>query len=187
MIPSEFSTIVEATQKHTHTVMFLHGREDFGSDLAQYFFDSKSHNGESLGEIFPSVKWVFPAAKLLYCAMRDEEFRKNSFTEALNGEEIISQWFDLWDLDTPYERQELMIDGLRESMQQILEIVREEAAIVPLRNIILGGISQGNATALMTLLSSGLNLAGYIGLSSWLLSITSLAIFRKASRTIEIP
>lgn len=60
------------------------------------------------------------------------------------------------------------MDGLRESTQQIIEIIREEEAIVSREKIILGGISQGNATAIMTLLSSGLNFAGYIGLSSWL-------------------
>lgn len=43
---SDTTTIVEHLgSKHTHTVIFLHGREDFGSDLAQYFFDSKASDG----------------------------------------------------------------------------------------------------------------------------------------------
>lgn len=44
--PSDATTIVNHSgDTHTHTVIFLHGREDYGSDLAQYFFDSKSSDG----------------------------------------------------------------------------------------------------------------------------------------------
>ncbi len=44
--PSDVTTVITPLgSKHTHTVIFLHGREDFGSDLAQYFFDSKSSDG----------------------------------------------------------------------------------------------------------------------------------------------
>ncbi|KAF8850772.1 alpha/beta-hydrolase [Acephala macrosclerotiorum] len=154
--------------KHTHTIIFLHGREDFGSDLAQYFFDSKASDGRSLAEIFPSVRWVFPTAKMRYSAQRDFEFSNSSFAEALKGEEIISQWFDVWDIKTPAEKEELMIPGLQESIEDILDIVRAESQTVPLDRIILGGISQGCATAILTLLSSDLQLGGFIGFCSWL-------------------
>ncbi|CZR67002.1 uncharacterized protein PAC_16901 [Phialocephala subalpina] len=166
--PSNETTYVAPRDKHTHTVIFLHGREDFGSDLAQYFFDSKASNGRSLADIFPSIRWVFPTAKMRYSAQRDFEFSNSSFAEALKGEEIISQWFDIWSIDAPTEEEELMIPGLQESIGQILDIVKEEAKIVPMDRIILGGISQGCATAILTLLSSELELGGFIGLSSWL-------------------
>ena len=61
-----------------------------------------------------------------------------------------------------------MVPGLRESVGRVLEIVRREAKLVPLRNIVLGGISQGCATAIFALLSSGLELGGFVGLCSWL-------------------
>jgi len=166
--PSDVTTFVEPTESHTHTVIFLHGREDFGSDLAQYFFDSKSSDNKSIAELFPSVKFVFPTSALRFCARRDLEFSTSTFAESLKGEEIISQWFDVWDLDSPLEKQDLMIPGIRESTVQILDIVQEEAKSVPLNRIILGGISQGCATAILTLLSSGMAIGGFIGLCSWL-------------------
>ena len=168
-VPSDATTIVAPSGKnHTHTVIFLHGREDFGSDLAQYFFDSKASDGRSLAEIYPSVRWVFPTAKLRYSAQRDFEFSNSSFAEALKGEEIISQWFDIWDITTPEDKEDLIIPGLKESIGHILEIIKEEAQEIPLERIILGGISQGCATAILTLLSSGMDLGGFIGWCSWL-------------------
>jgi lysophospholipase-2 len=168
-VPSDATTIVAPSGKnHTHTVIFLHGREDFGSDLAQYFFDSKASDGSSLAEIYPSVRWVFPTAKLRYSAQRDFEFSNSSFAEALKGEEIISQWFDVWDITTPEDKEGLMIPGLKESIGQILKIIKDEAQEIPLERIILGGISQGCATAILTLLSSGIDFGGFIGWCSWL-------------------
>lgn len=61
-----------------------------------------------------------------------------------------------------------MIPGLQESVEQITDLIKEEAKTVPLDHIILGGISQGCATAVLTLLSSGLRLGGLVGLCSWL-------------------
>ncbi|KAL3426810.1 phospholipase carboxylesterase [Phlyctema vagabunda] len=168
-VPSDSTTIIAPlSTNHTHTVIFLHGREDFGEDLAHYFFDSTSSDGSSLAELFPSTKWVFPTAKLRYSAQRDFEFSSSSFAESLKGEEIISQWFDVWDIKAPNEKQDLMIAGLQESIKDIIQIIQEEAEIIPLERVFLGGISQGCATGIHALLYSGLQLGGFIGLSSWL-------------------
>ncbi|KAG0651908.1 Aspyridones efflux apdF [Hyphodiscus hymeniophilus] len=168
-VPSEDATVVAPlSSEHTHTIIFLHGREDFGEDLARYFFDSKASDGRSLAEIFPSVKWVFPTARLRYSAQRDFEFSSSSFADALKEEEIISQWFDVWDIKNPEKKQDLMIPGIQESVEEILKVIKKESEIVPQERIILGGISQGCATAMISFLSSGLSLGGFIGLSSWL-------------------
>ena len=50
---------------------------------------------EHLLRSFPSVKWIFPTAKLRYSARRDAEFSSSSFWDALKGQEIITQWLDL--------------------------------------------------------------------------------------------
>jgi len=43
--PSNATTIVDPTgDKNTYTVIFFFGCENFGSDLAQYFFDNKISN-----------------------------------------------------------------------------------------------------------------------------------------------
>jgi lysophospholipase-2 len=167
--PSTSTTVVAPLgDSHTHTVIFLHGREDFGEDCAQDFLNYKALDGRTLAEIFPSIKWIFPTAKLRYSARRDLEFSSSSFAELLKGEEVISQWFDLWDIKTPYEKQHLIVDGLRESIDDIFNIVQEESKTVPLGRLVLGGMSQGCATAIFTLLYSGLTLGGFIGMYSWL-------------------
>jgi lysophospholipase-2 len=167
--PSSDTTYVLPSGLHTYTMIFLHGREDFGDDLAENFFDSKSSTtGKSLSELFPTIKFVFPTAKMLYSAQRDFEFTNSSFAAALKGEEIISQWFDVWDLKNEEEKQHLMIPGLQDSIQQISNIIKVEVEQVPAENILLGGISQGCVAALYTLLASHIQIGGFIGLSSWL-------------------
>ncbi|PMD37271.1 alpha/beta-hydrolase, partial [Hyaloscypha variabilis F] len=151
---------------HTHTVIFLHGREDYGTYMAEILYDTDS-DGRTLPERFPSTRWVFPTAKIRFSAKRKEELNISSFP-TLEREEFLSQWFDIWDVRNPDEKAHLSIPGLQESIKQIVEIIQEEARMVPMESIILGGISQGCATAILTLLSSGLGLGGYIGWCGWL-------------------
>lgn len=100
------------------------------------------------------MKWVFPTSKLRTSARRELEFSTSPLAASLKGEEIISQWFDIWDIETPKEKEELMVPGLKESIEEILVITRGESEFVPLENIILGGMSQGCATAILTILST---------------------------------
>lgn len=81
----------------------------------------------------------------------------------------MSQWFDMWSTQDPYERQNEQQEELNNTVSAILQIIQDEAAIVggP-QNIILGGISQGCASAIHALLRQEARLAGFIGLSSWL-------------------
>lgn len=71
-------------------------------------------------------------------------------------------------VENPSEKEEIQRDGLLESVITILQIIREEALLVPLKDIILAGISQGCAAAIFTLLCGGVRLGGFIGLSSWI-------------------
>jgi lysophospholipase II len=61
------------------------------------------------------------------------------------------------------------IDGLRESVKEILNLIRTMAVLISPDRIILGGIGQRCASAIPTLLYDGIRLGGFIGLSSWLL------------------
>ncbi|PQE26621.1 phospholipase carboxylesterase protein [Rutstroemia sp. NJR-2017a BVV2] len=78
------------------------------------------------------------------------------------------QWFDMWSVENPSEREEIQKEGLRESVSAILELIHQEAKIVPLERIFLGGISQGCATANLALLCGGMKLGGFVGLCSWM-------------------
>jgi predicted esterase len=66
------------------------------------------------------------------------------------------QWFDNWKLTAPDERPEWMVEGLRESAAFVQGIVREEVRKVGYENVVLGGLSQGCAAILTTMiLNSG--------------------------------
>ncbi|PVH86037.1 alpha/beta-hydrolase [Cadophora sp. DSE1049] len=140
-------------ERHTHTIILLHGRDSIASEFAEELFESQASDGRTLREIFPTVKWVFPTSKLRRSARFNVE---------------MSQWFDIWSVENPDERFNIQIEGMRESVGEILSIVREEAAMVPVERIFLGGISQSAATAIHALLYGGVKLEGFIGMCSWL-------------------
>jgi lysophospholipase II len=138
---------------HTHTIILLHGRDSIASEFADEFFESQASDGRTAPDIFPAIKWVFPSSQLRTSARFETK---------------MSQWFDTWSVEDPSEKEELQLAGLRESIGRILSIVRSEALLVPPERIILGGISQGCATAIHVLVCGGIRLGGFIGFSSWL-------------------
>ncbi|PMD52754.1 uncharacterized protein K444DRAFT_668422 [Hyaloscypha bicolor E] len=94
--PSKSTTTVNPLGAgHTHTIIFLHGREDFGEYMAEFLSD-KSSDGRTLPVKFPTMHWVFPTAKIRFSARRKEELCISSFP-SLESEQFISQWFDAWD------------------------------------------------------------------------------------------
>ncbi|RYP37317.1 hypothetical protein DL767_002960 [Monosporascus sp. MG133] len=143
--------------QHTHTVIFLHGRDSVAEEFAAEFFESEASEGESgnrtLLNLFPTIRWVFPTAPML----RSERF-----------DTIMSQWFDMWAVESPEDKPEIQQEGLRRSVKTILGIVLSEETFVPRSKIFLGGISQGFATALATFFAGGQGFAGLIGLCSWM-------------------
>lgn len=152
---------------HPHTIIFLHGRGSTNQELADEFFESEASEPadlpRTLPDLFPTIRWVFPAAPVLRAARFDTD---------------MSQWFDMWAVENPTERAEIQHDGLRRSVEAILEIVRDEEAHFKegMPKIFLAGISQGFATAVAAYFSAGARngnatttrLAGLIGLSSWM-------------------
>jgi len=138
---------------HTHTIIFLHGRDSNADEFAAELFESQATDDRTLPEIFPSIKWVFPTSKPRRSARFDAD---------------MTQWFDMWSVEEPEERGELQIEGLRKSVHAIWQIIKSEAAIISMDRIILAGISQGCATAVHVLLAGDVKLGGFIGLCGWL-------------------
>lgn len=138
---------------HSHTIILLHGRDSIASEFADEFFESQVSDGRTLPEMFPTVKWIFPASKIRNSARFNSE---------------MSQWFDIWSVEEPSEQKEIQIGGLRDSIGEILSIIRNETLLIPPTRIILGGISQGCATAIHTLLYGRVRLGGFIGFCGWL-------------------
>ncbi|KAI5918633.1 lysophospholipase II [Camillea tinctor] len=142
---------------HTHTVIFLHGRDSNAREFADEFFESEASKPENqprtLLDLFPSIKWVFPNAP----ASHSERFGSQ-----------MSQWFDMWSVDNPREHPELQRPGLERSIEQILDVIKNEERLVPRERIFLCGISQGFATAVATFFATREEFAGLLGLCSWM-------------------
>ncbi|PKS10953.1 hypothetical protein jhhlp_002712 [Lomentospora prolificans] len=139
--PGALLVIPPASQLHTHTVVFLHGRGDSARKFAEglhYFADSRNR---SLFEIFPTFRWVFPQAPLSVPASRPKD--------------RINQWFDVWNVRDYSEKEELQAPGLSESVVYIRRLLEQEAAALGGRwdRVVLAGISQGGATSMHTLLN----------------------------------
>ncbi len=58
---------------------------------------------------FPTTRWVFPASKI----------RNSARFEA-----PMSQWLDMWSVENHLEQNEIQIDRLRESVREILDVIR---------------------------------------------------------------
>ena len=157
----DFGThIVAATSQHTHTIVFLHGRGSNACEFESEFFESQASDGRFLTQIFPGMKWVFPCAAMRYAQTEHEDMH---------------QWFDMTSVREPSRDQEQQLQGLRESVEFIWDIMKKEADEVGgINKVFLGGISQGCATAIIALLAGGVRIAGFVGLSSWLPLQTSI-------------
>ncbi|KAK2799591.1 hypothetical protein FQN50_008429 [Emmonsiellopsis sp. PD_5] len=146
-------TIPPLQPPHKQTLILLHGRGSnaplFSHQLLTTPFPiptttstltGTTHSGPiaTLRTAFPHAKFVFPTASRRPTA----QFNRS----------LINQWFDCW---TPYEipiqREELQIEGLRESVGFIHEVVRGEVEGVEggAGRVIVGGLSQGCAAGLV--------------------------------------
>ncbi|KAI1454618.1 alpha/beta-hydrolase [Annulohypoxylon moriforme] len=131
-----------APHKHTHTVVFLHGRGDTSQNMADALLRwTRDSRGRTLIDEFPSVRWVFPQAE-------------ESLVETTG--DFWHQWFDIWNILDMTDREELQAFGLKESVESVRRIVRREArAVGGYDRVVLAGISQGGATAAHVLLHLG--------------------------------
>ncbi|KAF2431705.1 alpha/beta-hydrolase [Tothia fuscella] len=139
--------IVAPTKPHPHTIILLHGRDSTAQEFSSELFESQASDDRTLPEIFPSVKWGFPTSKL----RMSQRFQTG-----------LSQWFDIWSLEDPQEKLELQVEELKESVEFIKSVVKEEVKIVGVENVILGGTSQGCATAIHALFHGNMKLGGFI-------------------------
>lgn len=145
---------------HSHTIIFLHGRDSIAAEFASELFESEASEPtdkpRTIRDLFPTVRWVFPTAPVLRSARFDTD---------------MSQWFDMWSTEDPDERPEIQVPGLRASVSGLGDVVREEEKRVTRDKIFVGGISQGIAVAMAAFFAekdgwSGLG--GIIGLCGWM-------------------
>ena len=84
-------------------------------------------------------------------------------------------WFEAHSLTDVTARQDLQMDGIRESVKYLTDVFGEEIERLggAADRVVLGGISQGGAIGLWTLLCAGWDkptgrLGGFLGVSTWL-------------------
>ena len=135
---------------HTHTAILLHGRGSEGPEFAEELFSSTTSSSQNLADCLPNWRWVFPTSRERW----DSRFQED-----------MCAWFEAYSLTDIQERQELQIDGLRESVSYILTLLESEIKLLDGKtsHLYLGGISQGMATALWTLFCADGRLPGHLG------------------------
>ncbi|KAL2179726.1 Alpha/Beta hydrolase protein [Thermothelomyces heterothallicus CBS 202.75] len=152
--------VLEPRTEHTHTIILLHGRGSNGEEFAQELLESKLSNGNTLQEQLPTWRWVFPSSAELW---------STAFQETMPA------WFEAHSLTDVASRQDLQMAGIRDSVQYVTRLLDEETARMggAAHRVVLGGISQGGAVAMWTLLCAGdrdvaRRLGGFVGASTWL-------------------
>jgi predicted esterase len=145
--------IIQSQQKHLQTLIILHGRGSYASKFGPPLLET-TVDGQTLQTAFPHAKVIFPTAA------------KSKATMYKNP---THQWFDNWHLEEYRKRQHLMVDGLNRSCGYMHGLLKEAVQEVRGENVVLWGLSQGCATALVSLLTwEGQELAGVVGMCGWL-------------------
>jgi lysophospholipase-2 len=146
--------VIPPLAPHTHTIILLHGRGSNGPEFAGELFEACTSKGLSLQEHLPGWKWIFPTSQTRFSTLFQED---------------ISEWFDIYSLTDPTLREELQTEGLQQSVAFIRQLIDEEISAVggDALRIVLGGISQGCATAVRVMLSSR-RLGALVGFCSWM-------------------
>ena len=151
--------VVQPQAEHFHTAVLLHGRGSTGDEFADDLFTSNLSSGSSLRDEFPGCHWVFPSSKYAWSSIFQED---------------MPAWFEAPSLAHMTAGQDLQAHGIRDSVVYVCGILDDEISLVGGRpeRIVLGGISQGGAIAMWTLLchnnARARGLCAFVGASTWL-------------------
>jgi predicted esterase len=150
--------IINPTSPHTHTAILLHGRGSNGPEFAEELIeDTKLPDDPTLPQIFPSWRFVFSSSRELWSTVFEED---------------IPAWFEAHSLTDITSRQELQEPGIREAVGYLDSVLDDEIERLggDAQKVVLGGISQGAAVGMWTLLCGGERgkLGGFFGASTWL-------------------
>jgi len=143
------------TTAHTHTAIMIHGRGDLAASFAEDLLTSPLSTASYFPSDLPSWRFVFPAAPCVWSAVFQES---------------MPSWFEAASLAEPSARQDLQASGLRRSVEHVRHILEQEIALLggDRSRVVLGGISQGGAVGMWTLLSLDAGIGGVFGVSTWL-------------------
>ncbi|KAL9635239.1 MAG: hypothetical protein Q9204_002691 [Flavoplaca sp. TL-2023a] len=147
--------IIPPLQNHKQTFIILHGRGSNAPAFGPPFLDTKISHSQTFRSSFPNAQFIFPTAS----KRRAQIYHRS----------VINQWFDNWSLATPNEKTDLQVPGLRESSAYVHSLLKDAIAQVGAENVVLGGLSQGCAAALIALLMwDGEPIVTAFGMCGWL-------------------
>uniref|UniRef100_A0A2P2HZW1 palmitoyl-protein hydrolase n=1 Tax=Hirondellea gigas TaxID=1518452 RepID=A0A2P2HZW1_9CRUS len=134
--------ILNATAKHSATVIFLHGLGDTGHGWAS-----------AMGNLsMPHIKVICPTAPVM--------------PVTLNAGFKMPSWFDLTSLEVDAPEDAPGIKAARDKIHELIDA--EVRSGIPANRIVLGGFSQGGGLALYSAFTHKESLAGVVALSCWL-------------------
>ncbi|KAF5542209.1 acyl thioesterase 1 [Fusarium phyllophilum] len=151
--------IVEPVEPHTHTAILLHGRGSNGEEFAQELLEETLLSDQSsLAQKLPNWRWVFPSSRELWSTAFQED---------------MPAWFEAHSLTDITARQDLQIPDIKESVSYIKTILDQEIEKLggDASKVVLGGISQGAAVGMWTLLcldSIERPLGAFFATNTWL-------------------
>ncbi|KAF5625635.1 acyl thioesterase 1 [Fusarium sp. NRRL 52700] len=148
--------IIEPIESHTHTAILLHGRGSNGEEFAQELFEETLLSDQSsLAQKLPSWRWVFPSSREIWSAAFQED---------------MPAWFEAHSLTDTTARQDLQIPGIQESVSYIKTLLSQEIHRLggDASRVVLGGISQGAAVGMWTLLCLDRPLGAFFATNTWL-------------------
>ncbi|KAI9664424.1 MAG: hypothetical protein M1829_005817 [Trizodia sp. TS-e1964] len=149
------AVIIPPSLKHRQTFILLHGRGSNARDFGPALLYLHLGEPENLMSAFPHAKFILPTARARPAAILDGR--------------PINQWYDCWSLEDPSQKEDLQVEGLRETTADIHKMLETEIALVGAKNVVLGGLSQGCASALIALLTwDGEPLGAAVGMCGWL-------------------
>ncbi|KAG6008889.1 hypothetical protein E4U21_003701 [Claviceps maximensis] len=150
-------------QPHQHTVIFLHGRGSHAAKFHGPLLETRLDDNQTFRDALPATRFVFPTAP---------RSRATRYARML-----IHQWFDG---SGDWEELAAARGGMRPSMDYIRRLIRHEILLLGgrARRLVLAGISQGCATALMSVLlwdgeplGAVVGLCGYMPICSYLVGV----------------
>lgn len=140
---------------HNQSVILLYGLGNNGQAFGKELLTTgHCSNGQTLAEALPDAKFIFPTSR----------WRRPTVLKRA----LVTTWFDKASFENPFLHSHIQVSGLEESGAEIMALVQNEVDVVGSKNVLLGGISQGCATSLITLLLLRYPIAGCVGLSGYL-------------------
>lgn len=147
--------VVLPREQHTHTIIFLCGEDIDAKEFASSIIESQAYDAQTLPEIFPTLKWVFPTSK-----MRMSQ----------RSEDAMSKWSDGWSSeDSEEEEQEDESEELDESVSFVLELIHQEMEFVEPSKIFLAASAGGAPPGFTEISSEASNSLGLTdALAGWI-------------------